>query len=123
MRDITGFGLAGHGLELARGAKLKMHIDLANIPLLPGVLELAEAGVVTGASERNWASYGAEIALPANISAAYKALLCDPQTSGGLLVSCAPEVEAEVLACFKRQGFAHVRTIGHMSEGSGLQVS
>ena len=123
LTDITGFGLAGHGLELARGAKLKMHIDLANIPLLPGVLELAEAGVVTGASERNWASYGTEIALPANISAAYKALLCDPQTSGGLLVSCAPEVEAEVLACFERQGFAHARTIGRMREGSGLQVA
>ena len=123
LTDITGFGLAGHGLELARGAKLKMHIDLANIPLLPGVLELAEAGVVTGASERNWASYGAEIALPATISAAYKALLCDPQTSGGLLVSCAPEVEADVLACFARQGFAHARTIGRMSEGSGLLVA
>ncbi len=123
LTDITGFGLAGHGLELARGAKLKMHIDLANIPLLPGVLELAEAGVVTGASERNWASYGAEIALPATISAAYKALLCDPQTSGGLLVSCAPEVEAEVLACFERQGFAYARTIGRMREGSGVQVA
>ena len=122
LTDITGFGLAGHGLELARGAKLKMQIKLDQLPLLPGVMQLAEAGVVTGASERNWASYGAEVSLPANISAASKALLCDPQTSGGLLVSCAPELEAEVLACFKRQGFAQACTIGRMTEGSGVQV-
>ena len=122
LTDITGFGLAGHGLELARGAKLKMQIQLDQIPLLPGVLALAEAGVVTGASGRNWASYGNDITLPANTSAAYQALLCDPQTSGGLLVACAPEVEAEVLSCFKRQGFAQACTIGRMKAGDGLEV-
>ena len=122
LTDITGFGLAGHGLELARGAKLKMQIQLDQIPLLPGVLALAQAGVVTGASERNWASYGGEIVVPANLSAAHQALLCDPQTSGGLLVACAPEVEAEVLACFKRQGFKDACTVGRMTEGSGVEV-
>lgn len=122
LTDITGFGLAGHGLELARGAKLKMQIQLDQIPLLSGVLAFAEAGVVTGASGRNWASYAGEVSLPGNTSDAYQALLCDPQTSGGLLVACAPEVEAEVLACFKRQGFANARTIGRMLEGSGLEV-
>jgi selenide,water dikinase len=122
LTDITGFGLAGHGLELARGAKLKMQIQLDQIPLLPGVLALAEAGVVTGASARNWASYGGEVSLPANTPAAQQALLCDPQTSGGLLVSCAPEIEAEVLACFERHGFLEARTIGRMAEGSGLEV-
>ena len=122
LTDITGFGLAGHGLELARGAKLKMQIQLDHIPLLPGVLALAEAGVVTGASSRNWASYGNEISLPASTSAAHQALLSDPQTSGGLLVSCAPEVEAEVIACFKSQGFDHACTIGRMVEGSGVEV-
>jgi selenide, water dikinase len=122
LTDITGFGLAGHGLELARGARLKMQIDFDQIPLIPGVMALAEAGVVTGASGRNWDSYGGDIVLPAGISAAQQALLCDPQTSGGLLVSCAPETEAEVLACFVRQGFADARTIGRMSEGSGLEV-
>jgi selenide,water dikinase len=122
LTDITGFGLAGHGLELARSASLKMHIRLDQIPLLPGVLELAAAGVITGASGRNWASYGAEVSLPAGISPAQQALLCDPQTSGGLLVSCAPEVEAEVLACFEREGFVQARVIGRMVEGSGLEV-
>ena len=122
LTDITGFGLAGHGLELARGAKLKMQIQLDRIPLLPGVLALAEAGVVTGASARNWASYGGEVSLPANTPAAQQALLCDPQTSGGLLVSCAPDCEAEVLACFERHGFLEARTIGRMAEGRGLEV-
>jgi selenide, water dikinase len=122
LTDITGFGLAGHGLELARGAKLKMQIHLDQLPLIAGALAFAEAGVVTGASGRNWESYGGDILLSVPISAAQQALLCDPQTSGGLLVSCAPETEAEVLACFARQGFADARTIGRMTTGSGLEV-
>ena len=122
LTDITGFGLAGHGLELARGAKLKMQIDLDSIPLLPGVMALADAGVVTGASDRNWAAYGAEITLPAHITPGQQALLSDPQTSGGLLVSCAPECEAEVLACFAKHGFADARTVGRMMAGSGVEV-
>ncbi|GBU15082.1 selenide, water dikinase [Polaromonas sp.] len=122
MTDVTGFGLLGHGLELARGAQLKMQLELANIPLLPGVLDLAAQGMVTGASERNWASYGAEVTLPAGISAAQHALLSDPQTSGGLLVACTPAAAPAVLACFERHGFQGARQIGRMLEGSGVQV-
>jgi selenide,water dikinase len=122
LTDITGFGLAGHGLELARGARLKMQLQLEQIPLVPGVLELAAAGMVTGASGRNWASYGHEVTLPVGISPAHQALLSDPQTSGGLLVSCAPGDEAQVLDCFHRQGFTEARAIGRMLEGSGLEV-
>ena len=122
MTDVTGFGLLGHGLELARGAQLKMQLELAQIPLLPGVLELAEQGMVTGASGRNWASYGAEVTLPAGISPAQQALLSDPQTSGGLLVACAPDAADEVLACFERHGFQGARQIGSMLEGSGVDI-
>jgi selenide, water dikinase len=122
LTDITGFGLLGHGLELARGAQLKMQLQLDQIPLLPGVLDLAAQGMVTGASGRNWASYGSEVVLPAGISAAQQALLSDPQTSGGLLVSCAPAIADEVLACFHKQGFADARRIGRMAEGSGVEV-
>ncbi|MEO6322439.1 MAG: selenide, water dikinase SelD, partial [Polaromonas sp.] len=122
MTDVTGFGLLGHGLELARGANLKMQLQLDQIPLLPGVLELAEQGMVTGASSRNWDSYGAEVVLPATISAARKALLSDPQTSGGLLVACAPEAADAVLACFKSHGFHAARQVGRMTEGSGVEV-
>ncbi len=122
LTDITGFGLLGHGLELARGAKLKMELQMDQIPLLPGVLELAAQGMVTGASGRNWAAYGAEVQLPAALSAAQQALLSDPQTSGGLLVSCAPGIADEVLACFHNQGFADARRIGRMTQGSGVEV-
>ena len=122
LTDITGFGLAGHGLELARGAQLKMQINLSSVPLLPGVLALAEAGVVTGASGRNWDAFGAEITLPASITPGQQALLSDPQTSGGLLVSCTPECEADVLACFAKYGFADARTVGRMVAGSGVEV-
>ena len=123
LTDVTGFGLLGHGLELARGAKLKLQLQLEQIPLLHGVLELAEQGMVTGASGRNWDSYGGEVVLPATISAAKKALLSDPQTSGGLLVACAPEAAEAVLACFQRHGFEGARQIGTMVEGSGIEVA
>ena len=123
LTDVTGFGLLGHGLELARGAKLKLQLQLEQIPLLHGVLELAEQGMVTGASGRNWDSYGGEVILPATISAAKKALLSDPQTSGGLLVACAPEAAEAVLACFQRHGFEGARQIGTMVEGSGIEVA
>lgn len=122
LTDITGFGLLGHGLELARGANLKMELQMDSIPLLPGVLDLAGRGMVTGASGRNWAAYGHEVLLPAGLGAAQQALLSDPQTSGGLLVSCLPEIADDVLACFHSQGFSDASVIGRMSEGSGVQV-
>jgi selenide,water dikinase len=112
LTDVTGFGLGGHGLEIARGAKATVRIDWANVPLLPEVRALAEKGYVTGASGRNWAGYGKEIALPANFPAVDQALLTDPQTSGGLLVSCAPESVAEVLEIFRRNGFDSAAEIG-----------
>jgi selenide, water dikinase len=117
LTDVTGFGLAGHGLELARGAKAALHIDWAKVPLLPGVRELAARGMVTGASGRNWAAYGAEVALPAGFDPIDQALLSDPQTSGGLLVSCAPEAVNEVLAIFHREGFAQAAVIGEVAAG------
>ena len=112
LTDVTGFALAGHALELARGAGVTAAIDWARVPLLPGVRELAARGIVTGASGRNWASYGAEVALPANFADAERALLTDPQTSGGLLVSCAPAALDAVLACFHQHGFGQAAVVG-----------
>ena len=114
LTDVTGFGLAGHALELARGAAAVVALDWAGVPLLPGVRELAAAGQVTGASGRNWAGYGAEVTLPAGFSAVDQALLADPQTSGGLLVSCRPEAVADVLAVFRRHGFDAAADIGEV---------
>ena len=119
LTDITGFGLAGHALELARGAKCTVQIDWARVPLLDGVREMAAQGMVTGASGRNWAGYGSDVALPSGFADVDKALLSDPQTSGGLLVSCAPEAVTAVLEIFKRHGFAAAVEVGEVMSAGG----
>ena len=114
LTDVTGFGLAGHALELARGAKAQVVIDWLRVPLLTGVRELAAQGHVTGASGRNWAGYGNDVALPAGFSDVDQALLTDPQTSGGLLVTCDASAVADVLAVFRRHGFDAAAEIGEV---------
>jgi selenide,water dikinase len=116
LTDVTGFGLAGHALELARGAKVGVRIEWDRVPLLPGVRELAQQGFVTGASGRNWAGYGQDVTLPGDFGDTDRALLSDPQTSGGLLVSCAPESVDEVLEVFRRHGFAEAASIGTVGD-------
>ena len=117
LTDVTGFGLAGHALELARGAGCTVVLDWARVPVWPGVRELAAQGFVTGASGRNWAGYGANIELPAGFAEEDRALLTDPQTSGGLLVSCAPEALPAVMAVFQRHGFAGAAAVGRVEAG------
>ncbi|NMM27974.1 MAG: selenide, water dikinase SelD [Glaciimonas sp.] len=124
MTDVTGFGLLGHLLELARGAKLTAKLDMAQIPMLPNVQHLAEQGFITGASGRNWDAYGHDVTLADAITPTQQALLCDPQTSGGLLVSCDPAAVGEILALFAREGFADAAVIGEMTEGpAGIIVT
>nr|WP_315218411.1 selenide, water dikinase SelD [uncultured Duganella sp.] len=117
LTDVTGFGLLGHLLELARGAKLEAHLEMAKIPLLPGVEQLAHDGYFTGASGRNWDAYGKDVTLGAGVSQAQHMLLTDPQTSGGLLVSCDAGSVEEVLDLFRREGFGEAAVIGRMAEG------
>ena len=117
MTDVTGFGLLGHALEMARGAGLEARIEFACVPLLAGVRELAQGGCVTGASARNWTGYGDMVALDPGIDPTGRALLTDPQTAGGLLVACAPESVEQVLAVFAEQGFAEATPIGSMQPG------
>lgn len=118
LTDVTGFGLLGHLLELARGAQLSAQLDMHAIPLLPGVLQLAHDGYFTGASGRNWDAYGKDVQLDAAITPAQRHLLTDPQTSGGLLVSCDPASVDEVLALFAREGFGDAAVIGRMDAGA-----
>ncbi len=115
LTDVTGFGLAGHGLELARGARCELRIDWRAVPQLAGAHSLAMQGFVTGASGRNWAGYGHEVRLPDDFAPEDKALLTDPQTSGGLLVSCAPDAVDAVLATFRRHGFEQAAVIGEVA--------
>ncbi|KQY82427.1 selenide, water dikinase SelD [Pelomonas sp. Root1444] len=114
LTDVTGFGLAGHALELARGAGCTVELDWRAVPLLAGVRELAQRGFVTGASGRNWAGYGGDVQLPADFTAEDRALLTDPQTSGGLLVSCDASAVDAVLALFASHGFDAAAVVGRV---------
>jgi selenide,water dikinase len=115
--DVTGFGLAGHLLEMLRGSKLAGEVRFDSLPVIPEALEWVKQGVATGASDRNWKSYGAEVQLPVGAPEWMRKLISDPQTSGGLLVACAPQAEKAVLAEFAKQAFAEARTIGTLSAG------
>ena len=116
--DVTGFGLLGHSLEVARGSKLTVVIRPGNLPLLTQATALVQQGFVTGASIRNWASYGAEVKLPAGLPEWRRHLLTDPQTSGGLLVACAPERADAILKTITAAGYPAGRIIGHVEEGA-----
>jgi len=116
--DVTGFGLAGHALEMARGSGCTVEIDWPKVPLLSGVRELAAQGMVTGASGRNWSGYGQDVQLPASFAPQDQALLSDPQTSGGLLVACRPDTVDQVLATFRDQGFDRAAVVGRVSKGA-----
>ena len=123
LTDVTGFGLAGHALELARGAGLRAVIEWSKVPLLDGVEAMVAEGFVTGASGRNWAGYGADVELAEGLPATAQSLLSDPQTSGGLLVSCAAEVVDAVLEIFRGEGFGSAKVIGRAEAGvPGLTV-
>jgi selenide, water dikinase len=118
LTDVTGFGLLGHLLGVCRGSGVRALVDFARLPVLEGALAHAAAGVVTGASSRNWAAYGASVDLDPTIDAPRQALLTDPQTSGGLLVSCAADVVPAVLAEFRRCGCEDAAVIGRVAAGT-----
>jgi selenide,water dikinase len=116
--DVTGFGLLGHALEMCRGAGLAAEIDAAAAPLLPGAEALARAGVRTGAATRNWASYGGDVDAPVGLEDWRRDLLCDPQTSGGLLIAVEPPAAEAVLDLARREGFARAAVVGRLVEGA-----
>lgn len=115
--DVTGFGLLGHVLEMARGAGMRATLRLADIPALDGAAALAEAGFGTGASGRNWLSFASDVTLPDGLPDWHRGLLCDPQTSGGLLIAVAPEGAEALLAHVRAAGFAQAAAIGVLEAG------
>lgn len=125
LTDVTGFGLAGHALEIARGAGCRVQIDWPLVPLLPGARDLARMGFVTGASARNWAGYASDVQLPVGFTETELALLTDPQTSGGLLLSCEAAAVDSVLAIFRRHGFdaaAQCGVVLESADAAGLTI-
>jgi len=117
LTDVTGFGLAGHLLGLCRSSGLAAEVRVDALPAIDEALEWVRQGVATGASERNWNGYGHDVVLPAGSPGWLRQLVTDPQTSGGLLVACAPAAERDVLAAFARDGFTQARTVGRLVEG------
>jgi selenide,water dikinase len=124
MTDVTGFGLAGHLLEICRGSGLSAQVDAAALPLIDSAVRFAQQGIATGASARNWEGYGDQVQYQG--SDWLKALVTDPQTSGGLLVSCSPAAAPAVLAAFHQAGFAQAAQIGSMqapAHGQAVQLA
>ena len=117
LTDVTGFGLLGHLLEIAKGSNAGAVLEWPSIPLLPGALDFAREGISTGASSRNWAGYGKDVRLGGAIKEAEMAVLTDPQTSGGLLVACDPKAVDAVLAIFRGEGFEHAAVVGEVVAG------
>jgi selenide,water dikinase len=121
--DVTGFGLLGHGLEMARGSGVRIRLQASRIPFFSQAEALAEAGYITGASQRNWSSYGDAVSLPVDLPSWRRALLTDPQTSGGLLVACAPEEAEAIKAMMLAAGYARASIIGEVVAGTpGIEV-
>jgi selenide, water dikinase len=120
MTDVTGFGLLGHGLEMARGSNATLAVELKALPFLKAAAALAQQGAVTGASHRNWASYGDSVALPDGIPDWQRHLLTDPQTSGGLLVACAPERAKDILQTTIAEGYPFARIVGRIEAGPAV---
>jgi selenide,water dikinase len=117
LTDVTGYGLLGHLLGVCRGSKVAARLDFERIPVLKAARMLVEAGYATGASGRNWESYGKDVLLPAGWPEWRRKLLTDPQTSGGLLVACAPAAARAVLDVFEKEGFGHAAQIGSLESG------
>jgi selenide,water dikinase len=115
--DVTGFGLLGHGLEMARGSGLTLETSLGAPAFLAHAGRLAQDGCVTGASHRNWSSYGHEVVLPDGLADWQRHLLTDPQTSGGLLVACAPDHASAILRKIVNAGYPAARQIGTAHAG------
>ena len=123
LTDVTGFGLLGHLVEVCKGAGVRAAVRWDALPFLPEADTLARAGNITGASGRNWAGYGDLIDLGGRDKTA-RALLTDPQTSGGLLVTCTPAAVEDVLAAFRAEGFDRAAVIGVIQSGApGVTVA
>ena len=120
LTDVTGFGLLGHLLEICRASAVGAEIAFERVPLLPDAAELAHLGLVTGASSRNWASYSDDV--DDDIDVTTRALLTDPQTSGGLLVACSLDAVDDVLRAFRTDGFDRATVIGRIIAGPSRVV-
>lgn len=123
LTDVTGFGLAGHLLEMSRGANLRANLIWPDIPVIAEAVKFVKEDIYTGASTRNWQAYGKEVSFGSDVQPWQQHLMTDPQTSGGLLIACAPAAKDQVLDLLHRSGFHEARAIGHFGSGQGLAMA
>ena len=117
MTDVTGFGLLGHAVEMALGSNKQISINMNDVPLLAQTKQLALRGFVSGASKRNWSSVSGKVSLPQNMPEWQQHVLTDPQTSGGLLISCTSDRAEILLDQINTAGNASARIIGNVEKG------
>lgn len=120
--DVTGFGLIGHALEMARGSDCALVICDHDVPVFEEAAALAERGFVTGASRRNWSSYGDAVLLPSDMPEWRRHLLTDPQTSGGLLIACDPDRAGALVERIVASGYPSAAMIGYVKRGQPALV-
>jgi selenide, water dikinase len=118
MTDVTGFGLFGHTMEMARGSNVRIVLNSASVPTFPEVESLVRQGFFTGASARNWASYGENVMLDAGFPEWQRHLFTDPQTSGGLLIACEQSRAATVLQQIRDDGYRFASVVGQVENGA-----
>jgi selenide,water dikinase len=121
MTDVTGYSLLGHSREMATAGNVCFRIDSSLIPVLPGALDYARQGIVTGGAERNQRHFGPDVRIREGIDSALEHILWDPQTSGALLMA-APEASAPALEGRFAQANELLWRIGEVSAGSGVEV-
>ncbi len=115
--DITGFGLGGHLLKMAQGSGVAIELDAASVPLLPGVEELIDEGCIPGAALRNLDFISPDTFFSPSLPLVRKMALCDPQTSGGLLI-CVPEAGAQAMLADLREAYPCSAVIGRVKPRS-----
>jgi selenide,water dikinase len=117
MTDVTGFGLFGHALEMARGSGATIVLEAASVPIFPEAPELVQQGLFTGASVRNWASYKDGITLGSEFPEWQRHLFTDPQTSGGLLIACDAEQATTIVRKIVEEGYPYASIVGRVEKG------
>jgi selenide,water dikinase len=121
LTDVTGYSLLGHGYEVAAASGVRLRLDSSLVPLLPGALEYAARGIVTGGAGRNRSYLADKVKVDGSVSEALAHVLFDPQTSGGLLFTVAPAYTSDVESRFEAAGLG-VWQVGEVTEGEGLEV-
>jgi selenide,water dikinase len=114
--DITGFGFIGHALEMAVASRVGMRIDSKAVPVFPEAMEYAKMGLVPGGTFSNRRFFSCKVESGSNFPGLLLDILYDPQTSGGLLISLAPDEAEKLVAALKKEGHIHSAIIGEVSE-------